>query len=82
MTRLETAKAQDLGQLAGTVKWFDKDRGFGFIVDGGGRDFFVHWSAIVRAKGEKGNLLQDQRVTFRGWHGPKGLFATEAYPTV
>lgn len=67
----------DLGILAGTVKWFSPEKGFGFIAADDGRDFFAHYSGIVRARGAKANLLQDQRVTFRGWKGERGLFASE-----
>jgi CspA family cold shock protein len=47
----------------GTVKFFDADRGFGFIApDGGGNDAFVHISAIERAG--MGTLDKDQRVSY------------------
>jgi CspA family cold shock protein len=55
----------------GTVKWFNNDKGFGFIsVDGGGADVFVHFSAIQSA-GFRG-LTEDQRVEFDVTPGPKG----------
>ena len=55
----------------GTVKWFNAEKGYGFItVDGGGADVFVHWSAIL-ADGYK-SLDEGQRVTFEVVQGEKG----------
>jgi cold shock protein len=55
----------------GTVKWFNPDKGFGFInVDGGGADVFVHFSAI-ESSGFR-SLEEDQRVEFDVAQGPKG----------
>jgi len=46
----------------GTVKWFNPEKGFGFIEVGGGNDVFVHFSAIV-GEGFK-TLDEGQRVEF------------------
>ena len=56
----------------GTVKWFNPDKGFGFIaVDGGGADVFVHFSAIADTGGYR-SLDENQRVEFETTAGPKG----------
>ncbi len=55
----------------GTVKWFNADKGFGFITqDDGGADIFVHFSAI-QANGCR-SLAETQRVAFDLVQGPKG----------
>jgi CspA family cold shock protein len=55
----------------GTVKWFNADKGFGFInVDGGSEDVFVHFSAIETAGFR--SLDENQRVEFDVAQGPKG----------
>jgi CspA family cold shock protein len=47
----------------GTVKWFNPEKGFGFIApDGGGSDAFVHISAVERSG--IGNLREGQKVEF------------------
>lgn len=66
-----------MGQMTGTVKFFNQDKGFGFITpDGGEKDVFVHISA-VQSSGLNG-LADGQKVTFdtepdkRG-KGPKAI---------
>jgi cold shock protein len=55
----------------GTVKWFNADKGFGFIAqDGGGEDVFVHFSAI-QSSGYK-SLEENQKFEFDLAQGPKG----------
>lgn len=54
----------------GTVKWFNDSKGFGFIEQDGGKDVFVHHSAI-QAQGFK-SLEEGQRVTFDVVDGQKG----------
>ena len=56
---------------SGTVKWFNAEKGFGFIAqDGGGEDVFVHFSAI-QSSGYK-SLDENQKVEFDLAQGPKG----------
>jgi len=54
----------------GTVKWFNSEKGFGFITQDGGADVFVHFSAIA-GDGYK-ELKENQRVEFDVTDGPKG----------
>jgi CspA family cold shock protein len=58
----------------GTVKWFNGDKGFGFIERSDGDDVFVHFSEI-EGSGFK-NLTEGQQVEFEVTQGPKGLQAT------
>lgn len=60
---------------AGTVKWFDSTKGFGFIApEDGSKDVFVHHSAI-EGSGYK-ELSEGQRVEFESEQGAKGPQAT------
>ncbi len=54
----------------GTVKWFNSEKGYGFIAVDGGSDVFVHFSAIEQ-EGYK-SLEDGQRVEFEVTQGPKG----------
>jgi len=59
----------------GTVKWFNAEKGFGFITpDEGGADLFVHHTAI-QDRGFR-TLQENQRVNFDLAQGPKGPQAT------
>jgi CspA family cold shock protein len=63
----------------GTVKWFNADKGFGFIaVDGGGPDVFVHYSAIATS-GYR-TLEENQRVEFEVTQGDRGPQADQVKP--
>jgi CspA family cold shock protein len=55
----------------GTVKWFNTDKGYGFIQpDEGGKDVFVHISAVERA-GQK-SLAEDQKISYELIEGRDG----------
>ena len=63
----------------GAVKWFNAEKGFGFIAaDGGGADVFVHYSAIQSA-GYR-SLQQGQRVEFEITQGQQGPQADAVRP--
>ncbi len=63
----------------GKVKWFNDQKGFGFITpDDGGKDLFVHHTSI-EATGFK-TLREDQAVEFEIAEGPKGPQATKVKP--
>lgn len=60
----------------GTVKWFNAEKGFGFITpDDGSQDLFAHYSAI-ESSGYR-SLEEGQRVEFEVTQGQKGLQATD-----
>lgn len=59
----------------GTVKWFNDKKGYGFIVADGGKDVFVHHSAI-EGEGYK-SLKEGDKVQFEIVQGPKGDQATK-----
>ncbi|EKN44163.1 MULTISPECIES: cold-shock protein [Pseudomonas] len=60
----------------GTVKWFNDEKGFGFITpQGGGDDLFVHFKAI-QSDGFK-SLKEGQTVSFVAAKGQKGMQAEE-----
>ena len=56
---------------SGVVKWFNSEKGYGFITpDGGGKDLFVHYSEIVGSGYRE--LTEGQRVEFEETEGRKG----------
>ncbi len=64
------------GMMIGTVKWFNRIKGFGMIQpDGGSKDAFVHIDAVERAG--LGTLKEGQKVQFDLVHGPRGEFSVE-----
>ena len=70
---------RDASMATGKVKWFNAEKGFGFIaVEGGGPDVFVHYSAI-QADGYR-SLEEDQAVEFEITQGQKGPQADQVRP--
>ncbi len=62
----------------GIVKWFNPDKGYGFITQDNGPDVFVHFSAIA-GEGYR-NLDENQKVEFDVTQGPKGPQAANVRP--
>lgn len=63
----------------GTVKWFNADKGFGFIApDDGSEDVFAHFSAISTSGFR--TLDENQKVEYEVAQGPKGLQAANIQP--
>ncbi len=60
--------------MTGTVKWFNAEKGFGFITGEDGKDVFVHFSAIAM-DGYK-TLAEGDQVSFEVTEGEKGLQAS------
>ena len=58
------------GRAEGTVKWFNSEKGYGFISQESGPDVFVHFSAI-EGNGYR-NLEENEKVDFRGQPGTEG----------
>ena len=65
-------------RITGTVKWFNGEKGFGFIEREGGTDVFVHQSEIM-TEGYR-NLNEGQQVEFEITQGAKGLQASQVKP--
>lgn len=64
--------------IEGIVKWFNDEKGFGFIEQEGGKDVFVHYTAI-NGSGRR-TLKQGQRVTMEVTHAQKGPQADNVTP--
>jgi CspA family cold shock protein len=61
-------------RILGTVKWFNNEKGYGFLARENGPDVFVHYTAIS-GDGYR-SLTEGQQVEFTVEQGPKGLQAT------
>ncbi len=70
---------KEITMATGTVKWFNAEKGFGFIApDEGGADVFAHFSAI-NSSGYR-SLEENQKVEFDVTQGPKGPQASSITP--
>lgn len=68
-------------RVTGVVKWFDADKGFGFISpDNGKKDVFVHWSGIETRNGWRLDLSDNDRVKFAVYEDHKGPRAEHVIP--
>lgn len=65
-------------RVLGTVKWFNSEKGYGFLAQENGPDVFVHFTAI-QAEGYR-SLTEGQKVEFSIEKGPKGLQAANVVP--
>jgi CspA family cold shock protein len=65
-------------RLTGTVKWFNEQKGYGFIASDQGGDVFVHFSAIQGQHGFK-TLNEGDKVEFSIEQGQKGPAAKDVY---
>ena len=63
-----------MSKITGVVKWFDSERGYGFISCNNGNDVFVHHSQ-VKDNGENKDLHENEDVTFDIADGEKGPMA-------
>jgi cold shock protein len=75
---LQDGGGRDKNMTVGTVKWFNADKGYGFIAPESGEDVFVHFSAIQSA-GYR-SLEEGQAVEFDVTSGPKGPQAANVRP--
>ncbi|MEA3476138.1 MAG: cold shock domain-containing protein [Candidatus Cloacimonadota bacterium] len=61
--------------MKGKVKWFSKNKGYGFITGEDGKEYFVHWQSI-QGEGYK-TLIEDDNVEFKATETEKGIQAIE-----
>lgn len=65
-------------RLTGTIKWFNSEKGYGFIqLDNGDKDLFIHFSQVKKEGYGRVELDEGQKVEFAIGDGPKGKQATD-----
>jgi CspA family cold shock protein len=65
------------GKLHGRIKWFEMDKGYGFIVQDAGDEIFFHHSNVVQEDGHLPPLEEGQEVLYEATKTPKGPAATQ-----
>lgn len=71
-------QAQRQGLDTGVVKWFNGEKGYGFIIpDQGGKDVFLH--ATIADKSGIGKPIEGQRLAYKARNGNKGMTADEVH---
>lgn len=68
------------GKLHGHVKWFDAEKGYGFIAQDVGDEIFFHRSNVVREADELPSLEEGQEVLYEATETPKGPAAAQVEP--
>jgi len=64
----------------GVVKWFNDEKGYGFITKSNGEDIFVHFRQVNRTQPGRVSLSEGQKVTFEIGEGHKGPQAQNVTP--
>ena len=67
---------KNMEKIKGTVKWFNSQKGYGFLTSEDSTDYFVHYSGIVTDKKFK-NLVEGENVEFSVIDGEKGKQAVD-----
>jgi len=70
----------DAPREEGIVKWFNRTKGFGFIIRENGDEIFVHHRSVAARGGQRANLSDGQRVTFTAVERSKGWQAEDVDP--